>query len=90
MKNTTRLTAENLDNKAIHTLEVGKEEIENAAADVTQKVKNGISFAQHKVEDVTSFTNEWVRKRPLAAIGVALGAGMLLGRAFVSMKNKRS
>lgn len=50
-----------------------------AQASVKEKAEDAVETARETAESVGDFVQENVRKRPMAAIGVALAAGLVAG-----------
>lgn len=83
MKNsTTQSTSDNTSQKIGSALESGRKFLDETAGEYGTKIKEGYDMAVEKAKIAGTEVNDFVQKRPLLALGVALGAGVIVGRLF--------
>lgn len=91
MKTTTQYgtnTTENAGKKVDDAIETGRKYIDDVSSDYSKKFQEGFEVAKEKAQSATNEVNEWVQKRPLMALGIALGAGVVIGRIFANTTKK--
>ncbi len=89
MKNSNQQTTENVSAKVDEALTHGVKFFEETSKEYGQKIKEGYDAAKDKAQIAGTEVNEFVKKKPMMALGIALGAGWLIGRVFTSASRKR-
>lgn len=84
-QNTTENTAAKVDEAITH----GAKFFEETTKEYGQKIKEGFDTAKDKAQVASSEVNDFVKKKPMMALGIALSAGWLIGRVFTSANRKR-
>lgn len=84
MKNSNQLTPESTIGKASEVIDQGARIFGESTKEYGQKIKEGYEVARDKAQFIGAEVNDFVQKRPLVSLGLAVGAGMLLGRAIKS------
>ncbi len=78
--------------EAQRTLTEAARRIEAAVQDGLKQLRtqSGVyaDIATHQIEEAGDYVTEHVRARPLAATGLALGAGVLIGLLLASASNR--
>jgi len=92
MKNSNQHSTEtsvgNAASKVDEAITSGTKFFEEASKEYGQKIKEGYDTAKEKAQVAGSEVNEFVKKKPIMALGIALGAGWLIGRVFTSATRK--
>lgn len=92
MKNSTLNTdhATSVGEKISEGIDAGERFASNLADDTSEKLKQGYGMVKAKAQDLGDEVNGWVQKRPLLALGAALGTGLLVGRLLNRATHKRN
>ena len=69
-------------------LNSSKNFVEGFAPDYSKKMQEGLNTVKEKLKASSSDVNTWVKANPLAAVGIAVGAGLLIGKLFISSKKE--
>lgn len=83
-------TGSNIGKKVDEAIDTSKKYFDEVSNNYGQKLKEGCDVAKEKAQMAGTEINAWVQRKPLMALGVALGAGLLLGRAFSSIGSSSS
>jgi len=70
--------AHDLIDRVARRAELAEEGIRKTANDAERKMRHSLRRAREKSLDAQSSVGEFVRTHPLAAVGIAVGVGMLL------------
>ena len=92
MKNTQQLgsdIASNPAKKVDEAIDTGRKYIDELSTEYSKKFKDGFEVVKEKTQLASTEINAFVKQRPLVALGVALGAGLIIGRMFASTGTRR-
>jgi ElaB/YqjD/DUF883 family membrane-anchored ribosome-binding protein len=63
--------------------------VSDIASNYSEKLRNGFQTVKERASTAGTDVNQWVQKRPLLAIGIALGSGVVIGRMLASRSSMR-
>lgn len=66
----------------------GLDMLKDKACEYEKSVRSSIEPIYNRGQDLTKDAGAWVKKNPVAAAGIALAAGVVIGKILLSRSNR--
>ena len=86
LESTGNKTVAELSEVGRDALNTGKGYLEDFTNQYGDKMQQGLNTAKGALKNTSGEVNAWVKKNPLASLGIALGAGLVIGKLFMSKR----